>query len=222
MSNIDRYTKFIAEQVKRTHVAGFRDGVINEEHKDDGHWTHNIYDGEMEKHKSLAAAKNHAMDSEEESVIHHVVGGKVQKTHRIKADGDGWESHTENKGKTLDHDDLHEAVAGKRVSEKTAIKHALKDLNSRLGGEIWGPVRTGRGTQMTSPQIDTSHHSKEKVAKALAAAGYKKTGHEKSSISPGNSYDSYEKTDLYGYKHSVKHAHNKDGTHSVNHVGANQ
>ncbi|CAB4142788.1 prohead core protein [uncultured Caudovirales phage] len=88
-----------------------KDTVTEAAHKDDGFWTHNIYDGEMQKHKSLAAAKSHADDSEEESVIHHVSGGTVQKTHRMKADGDGWESHTQNKGKTLDHKDLHEASA---------------------------------------------------------------------------------------------------------------
>lgn len=84
--------------------------VIAEAHEDDGYHTHNIYDGEMHKYNSLKAAKDAAEESEEESVIHHVSGGKVQKTHRISPEGK-WESHTENKGKTLDSDNLHEAAA---------------------------------------------------------------------------------------------------------------
>lgn len=87
--------------------------TIVEAHKDDGYWTHNIYDGEMKQHKTLAAAKKHSgmedpEDEGEEHVIHHVKDGKVQSTHSYD---DGWTSHTRNKGKTLDSDNLHEATA---------------------------------------------------------------------------------------------------------------
>jgi hypothetical protein len=136
MSNIDRYTKFIAEQVRKGTITGLRSQPVNE------------------------------------------------------------------------------------ATEKTAVKHALKDLHSRLGGNVEGPQRTGRGTQMTSPKIDTSHHSKEKVAKALTSAGYKKTESGKKLYLTGTSYDSYEKSDAHGYKHYVNHLHDRDGRHSVHHVGA--
>ena len=117
--------------------------TLVEAHKDDGYWSHNIYDGEKTKHKSLAAAKEHALDGEAESVIHHVSGGKIQKTHREKASGNGWESHTEHKGKTIDHDDLHEAAvdtlkpgAGSGGTESKAVMlSTFTTLLAQLGKE---------------------------------------------------------------------------------------
>lgn len=85
--------------------------TIGKPHEHDGYYTHNIYDGDKDKHRSLSAAKAHAADGESESVIHHVQGGTIQKTHRERADGNGWESHTNHKGKSIDHKDLHETAS---------------------------------------------------------------------------------------------------------------
>ena len=87
--------------------------TLFEAHEDDGYYVHNIYDGELTKHKTLASAKKHANEAHEneaeEHVIHHVAGGKVKATHR--EDDGKWESHTDNKGKSIDDEDLHEASA---------------------------------------------------------------------------------------------------------------
>ena len=136
MSNIDKYTKFIAEQVRMSSVAGFRSA------------------------------------------------------------------------------DLAEAT------ERTAVKNELKNLNQHLGGEVEGSQRTGRGSQTTSPSIDTSHHSKDEVAKALQGAGYKKVPNHK--FDGDNVHASYQKTDAHGFTHSLKHAIDDNGKHSINHVGANK
>ena len=98
------------------------------------------------------------------------------------------------------------------ATEKTAVKNELKNLGQHLGGDVEGSHRTGRGNQMTTPSIDTSHHSKEKVVKTLQSAGYKKVRSDRF----GDAI--FHKTDKHGFTHSVKHG--IDGNnHSVHHLG---
>jgi hypothetical protein len=130
MSNIDKYTNFIAEQVRKGSVAGLRTGVIAE------------------------------------------------------------------------------------ATEKTAVKHELKNLNDHLGGEVVGSQRTGRGAQTTSPRIDVSHHkTPEQIHKALTAAGYKPAPKPSKFYSDNDKF--YEKKDQHGYTHTLAHS-----GPSVHHIGA--
>lgn len=115
-----------------------------------------------------------------------------------------------------------EEQALEEATEKTAVKNELKKLNQHLGSEVEGSQRTGRGSQTTSPRIDTSHHSKDKVAKVLQNAGYKKIASHKSTRGLTPDHDSYEKTDEHGYKHHINHAFTGDNNHSIHHVGASK
>jgi hypothetical protein len=102
------------------------------------------------------------------------------------------------------------------ATEKTAVKHELKNLNQHLGGSVADAQRTGRGTQMTSPSVNVSHHkSSDETHKALTAAGYKHI--KKPSPFYSDDHKFYQKTDSHGFTHTLAHSGS-----AVHHIGASK
>lgn len=103
MSNMDHYTKFIAEQARKSGTA------LSEATE---HWTFDPDSEKTKKHPSLEAAKKHAEklndneDREQEVAVHevkpHANGkeGTIVKTHANPGPGE-WHTHTDDKGDTL-------------------------------------------------------------------------------------------------------------------------
>jgi hypothetical protein len=109
MSNIDKYTNFIAEQVRKGSVVGLRTGVLAEGNE---HWTHDPDTDKVKKHPSLEHAKKHVEklnsheDREQSASIHevkpHADGkrGTIVKTHENPDEGE-FVTHTRDKGSEL-------------------------------------------------------------------------------------------------------------------------
>jgi hypothetical protein len=112
MSNIDRYTKFIAEQVRKGSVTGLRSESTQTINEGNEYWSHDPDTDKVKKHPNLQAAKKHVdklnsnEDREQSAAVHeikpHADGkrGTIVKTHENPDEGE-WHTHTDDKGSEL-------------------------------------------------------------------------------------------------------------------------
>ena len=103
MSGVDRYIKFISEQVRK------EGGPINEGNQ---HWSFDPDTDKVKKHPSIEAAKKHVEklndneDREQSAAVHEVKPsadgkrGTIVKTHDHVDEGE-WHTHTRDKGDEL-------------------------------------------------------------------------------------------------------------------------